>query len=380
MNFNLTDEQSFIQATIRKFMRRECPRPLAHELDEQGAFPGDPRQKLARLGFCSLTVPEAYGGGGPDLVAAAIVVEEIARLAPVLAGAFASTALYGGEAITLLGSAEQKQRLLPAVAADELSFSLALNEPAGDMPTTVIAQGDGYVLQGRKAFVSLADSADYLLVLAQSDANGAQSLFLVPAQASGIRRQAVEMVGYHGMGLFTVEFDQVHVSADKLLGGAEAWHQGKNQARILGTIEHVAQTAMALGIAQGAYEYTLGYAQERRQFGHALADFEAIRHMLVDLAIEIQAVRLMLTQACWQADQGRPFALEAAMARLRAGKLARQAGLQAVHILGGYGYTTEYDAQRALRDALVLFSGSETPALLKNSIGDLLALSSNGGC
>lgn len=384
MNPFLSAEQLAIQNAIRKFVRQECPRDIAHALAAQAAFPTDAWRKLLRLGFHSLTVPAAYGGGGPDLTSAAVVIAEIAAAAPVLAAAFASVALYGGQALSLLGSEEQEERLLPAIAAGDLSFTLALSEPPlASTPTTVTPTADGLILRGGKAFVGLADRADFIWTSAV-DAEGEITLLLVPTSAAGVSWQATDMVGFHGAGVFAVDFAAVRVGADDIVGGplekaTKVVTTSSGQIAVLVAIEHITQTALALGIAAGAYEYAADYARQRRQFDHALIDFEAIQHLLVDLAVEIEAVRLLLWRATALADAGgdyagHDFALAAAMARLRAGDLARQAGLQAVQILGGYGYTVEYDAERALRDALTLLSGNETPALLRDDIGRLLAL------
>lgn len=375
MNFNLSDEQAFVKDTIRRFMTRECPRDVAHQMDQAGKFPGELLRKVAGLGFCSLTVPEEYGGGGPNLLAAALVAEEIAAMLPPLAGAFAGIAFRGGQVIAALGSEAQKQRLLPAIVRGELLFSYALDQPTAAVEasqTTAARQAGAFILNGRKAFVALAGRADYLSVLART--GDGQSLFLVPATAQGIDYQPVATVGYRGSGLSEAVFQDVRLSVDDLLGGPAQLNRGEDQGHVLQTVDHLASAAIGLGIAQGAYDYAAGYASERVQFGQRLAQFEAVQHMLVDLAIDIRAARLLFYQACWQADQGQPFDLTAAMARARTGALARQAGLQSVHILGGYGYMAEYDAQRYMRDSLVLFSGSETTELLKNSVGSLLEL------
>ncbi len=381
MNFSLTDEQQFIKDTLRKFMARECPRDVARALDEQGAFPGQLLQNLAGPGFCGLNVPEEYGGGGQNLLGAAIIVEVIAGLCPTLAGAFASVVFRGGQNITALGSEVQKQELLPGIAQGELLFTYALAEPTtpfsvDKVQTSAIEEGETFILTGTKAFVSLAGQSNHLLTLARTGQG--TSLFIVPADAPGIDYHTTQTVGYRGSNLSEVIFNEVPVSADNLLGGPERLNRGEEQVRHLLAVDHLALAAAGLGIAQGAYDYAAVYAGERVQFGRSLTEFEAIQHMLVDLAIEIRATRLLLYQACRQGDREQSFDLEAAMARLRAGELARQAALQGVHILGGYGYMSEYDAERYVRDSLVLFSGNETTELLKSSVGAMLGLGQSG--
>ncbi len=383
MDFRLTDEQLAIRDTVRRFVLRECPRDVARELDEAGRFPAELLGKLAATGFCALNNSEAYGGGDRNLLGAAIVAEELAVLSPVLAGAYTRVAFCGGRALADLGSAEQQQRWLPAVADGRLLFTSALGEPAaGDDPTEVrtvaTAQGDGYALDGSKSFVALAERADYVLVLARTslatEAEAGLTIFVVNARADGVRVDAAPQVGFQGASPGAVSFTRVRAAPDDILGGPSALNGGREQARRLLAIEQVETAALALGIAQGAYEYAARYARERVQFGQPIVQFEAIQHLLVELAMELRACRLLLYHACWLADQARPYALEAAIAQARAVDLARQAGLRCVHILGGYGFMLEYDAQRYMRDALALLAGSEALEVLKTSVGRLLGL------
>ncbi|MFQ5578212.1 MAG: acyl-CoA dehydrogenase family protein [Anaerolineae bacterium] len=376
MDFNLTDEQQFIRETIRKFMARECPRETAHALDEAGTFPAGLLAKVAAMGFCALTAPEAFGGGGPNALGAAMVVEEIATLSPALAGGVAAANFFGGQVIAALGSEAQQETFLPAIAAGERLFTLALSEPdvppdAETLQTTALPHGDdAFGLRGRKTSVPLAAHADFLLVPAQT-ADG-PAIFIVPADAPGLTLHPTETVGFRGAGISEATLEDAPAAAGDILGGEDG--RGAAQTGFLQAVEHLAQAAIAVGLAQGAYHYTANYAGERAQFGQTLVQFEAIQHMLVDLAVDVEAARLLLYRACWLADAGRPFALPAAMAHLRATTLARQAGLHAVQVLGGYGYMAEYDAARAMRDSLTLLSGIETPEVVKNSVGDMLGL------
>ena len=382
MNFHLTDEQEFIQATIRKFIANECPRDVARELDAGRLFPGELLQELAGLGFCGLTVPEEYGGAGRNLLGAIMVIDELATICPTLAGAFAGIALRGGHVISALGSEKQRRDLLPAVADGSILFSYALGDAADRAaddphPTTTRHEGTFY-LSGTRTHVALADQADCLLTLARTDEDAGpehgSTIFIVDTSLPGIQLTEIEQVGFQGIGLYRVAFDEVSVPAEAILGGVDRLNRGWEQARQIRAVQHIETAAYGLGIARGAYDYASDYAGERVQFGQPIAQFEAIQHMLVDVATEIRATRLLLYQAGWLADQGRPFGLEAAMAGVRATELARKAALQGLHILGGYGYTTEYDAQRYVRDSLALLDGAETSELLKNRIGELLGL------
>lgn len=374
MDFALTSEQTFIQETLRKFMERECPREKAHALDEENAFPRDLLPKIVEIGLCGLNVPEPLGGMGQDLIGTVVGMEEIASISPQLAALLAAVCLCGGQGLSRFGSTAQQQLLLPRIAKGELKVSFALEADLDGEPAGVRAQRkeDIYSLTGQVPHVAFAcpGGADYLIAQTHSaDGHEGVSLFLVPLGSPGLRVQATPAVGMRGIGLGEVRFDQVRLSPEAVLGGPGKFEQSRVEADYLDALDHLSGAALGLGIAQGAYAYTLNYARERSQFGQTLLEFEAVEHMLVDQAVQLQSARWLLYHACWLADQGKAFGLEAAMARLQAGALARQAGLQSIQVLGGYGYMAEYDSQRSMRDSLALFPGGESTELLKSRIG-----------
>ncbi|MBX7234423.1 MAG: acyl-CoA/acyl-ACP dehydrogenase [Caldilineales bacterium] len=370
MDFSLTAEQQFLRDTTRKFMARECPRDRAHALDAQGAFAAELLARIADLGFCSLNIPEAYGGSGQDLLGAALVVEEIAALSPALAGLFASAA-FGGQVLSRLGSPAQQAALLPDIAAGALVMSYA--------PDAASVTADGHAgafrLNGRTPPLPYAGRAHALLIHACNSADPDQShLFLIPTNTPGVRLLPQEMVGSRGSGAASVLFEEAALGSDDLLGGAEQLGRGDAQAAYVTAVMQLAAAAVSLGLAQGAFDYTRAYAAERQQFGQPIGQFPAIRDLLVDLAAGLHACRWLLYHACWLADHDKAFAAEAAIACLQTVALARQAGLQSVHILGGYGYMAEYDAQRYLRDALTPLAGGEASALTRQTIAELIGL------
>jgi alkylation response protein AidB-like acyl-CoA dehydrogenase len=368
MDFTLSVDQALIKETVRRFMQRECPRETAHALDEQGAFPVELMQRIAELGFCGLNVPEKFGGGGQDTLATAIVIEEIAALSPALAELYAGVSLIGGWVLTRFGSPWQQREFLPQIAQGALKFTLACHDVQAEDGPQVDPIPAGFLLSGRAPSVNLAERADYMIVPARSRTEAdRQTVFLVPARQPGVQLETIQTVGQRGLGVARVSFDSVRLAPEQVLGGAELAGHGQTQLESLIALVRLAGAAVGLGLAQSAYAYTLNYTRQRSQFGHPILEFEAVEHMLVDLAAGLQSTRWLLYHACWLADQGRPFSLEAAFARLQAGSLARQAGLHSVQLLGGYGYMAEYDAQRYLRDSLVLFSGAEPSRLLKNS-------------
>lgn len=375
MDFSLSADQAYIQTTLRKLIQRECPRETAHTLDEAGKFPAGVLAKIAELGLCGLNTPEALGGGGRDMVGTAMALEEIAAASPALAMLFASASIYGGCALALFGSPAQQQAYLPGCAGGEPGFGLALADDLARGGARVTSNGDMLSLSGRAACVPFASPAriGYLLVEARDGGDpNSVSICIVPLDAPGLRVEPTPTVGMHGLGLSEVFFDNVELRLEQILGGPDCLGRGEEQVAYLTALDQLCGAAIGLGLARGAQAYALAYARERSQFGQTLLQFEAVEHMLVDLAIEAQSARWLLYHACWLADQDKPFGAEAAMARLRAGSLARQAGLQSVHILGGYGYMAEYDAQRSMRDALALFPGGESAEVLKTQIGQHL--------
>ncbi len=384
MGFELTDEQKDLKDMIRKFVSKECPRDVVMGLDGREEFPGGMIKKVAGMDLCGLAIDEEYGGVGRSILGAVIVAEEISTIYPVLAGAFVSPTLCGGKNISDLGSNDQKKKYLPGLARGSLFFTCGLSEPGtgfsglSSIRTTALRDGGKFILNGAKTFVRLADTADYMLTLARTEESGDDkkglSFFIVDMKTPGISVNKIEKTGFNGFGLGEVTLFNVCVPEEDLLGGVEKINLGWDQLATVQESDHLEVAACSLGIAQGAYDYAANYAGERVQFGKAIVEFEAVRHMLVDMAMDIQSVRLLTYRAAWLADQGRPCLLEAAMARAHASETAKKAALQCLQIFGGYGYAMEYDAQRYVRDSLTLMGGGVTLEVLKNSIGGLLGL------
>jgi alkylation response protein AidB-like acyl-CoA dehydrogenase len=383
MDFKLTEEQEFIRDTIRRFIARECTREVAREADEKGAFPEKLFRPIADNGFCGLVVPEAYGGGGRNVLAAAVIVEELSAIFPALAGAFAACALGGGKNLSDLGSPGQKERYLPSVAEGSALFAGGILEPdagygrlAAGMTAT--PGGDGFLLNGTKHFVRLAGHAAAILTLTRTSPGSSPreglSFFLVDAKSPGMTARAMDLVGTASLGIGEVRYENVAVSAEDLLGGPEGLDRGWEQWAVIQEAEHLEVAACGLGLAQGAYDYAVQYAKERVQFGRPIIAFSAVKDMLVDMAVRIRASRLVTYQAACLADEQKRCAAEAAAARILAVETARNASMDGVQVLGGYGYTMEYDAQRYVRDSLVLLGGAGPQEMLRGDLGELLGL------
>ncbi len=383
MNFALSEEQQLIRETIHNFVVRECSRDSVKKMDERREYPAGLFKKIQDMGFCGLLVPETYGGGGPNTIGAVLVVEELAALYPPLAAIFIASTFCGGNIISALGSPDQKKRLLPAVVDEATLFAYALRESDDaygqfSATTRAVASGNGFVLNGAKVGVRLADRADHFLVLASTDPEKEQerglTLFIVDSKKKGIAVKPMDKVGFDSINIGTVLFEDVSLDASDVLGGPGMVDKGWTQLQRIMESENIEVAGVALGMAQGAYEYASQYARDRVQFGKPIIEFGAVRHMLADMAIQISGARLIAYQAAWLNDKGENPAIESVMARYHAVGAANTAAFNCVQVLGGYGYAREYDAQRYLRDAVVMLTGGESAEVIKENIARSLAL------
>lgn len=383
MEVIINQEQEIIRETIQKFVARECLRDVVRKQDESREFPADLYQNFSAMGFCGLTIPEAYGGGGPNTLGAVLVVEEIATMYPALSAAFIASAFCGGNIISTLGSQQQKERFLPKLVEGSLMFAYALKEcddsyDNSQVKTRATKSGKGFLINGTKTGVRLASRADYFIVLACNEPGenpvSGLTLFVVNAKDKGITIHQQEKVGFDSMSLCRVTFGDLALTAADILGGPDMLNRGNEMYSTIINSEHLEVAGTAIGLAQGAYSYAVQYAKERVQFGKQIVNFGAVRHLLVEMAIKIKSARLLTYEAAWLQDQGKNYSTEVAIARVTAIDAAHTAALNCVQVLGGYGYANEYDAQRYLRDALVLLTGGETIEVIKTSIGEMLNL------
>jgi len=373
MDFSISRENKMVRDAIRDWVSKECPRDKVGEWDAADQFPPALTKKLSQLGFCALTVSETHGGEGINLEGACIVAEEIAARFPPLARWYTHQALMGGFLIETLGDDTQKEAFLPACAAGRcLVAPVGIDDPQASLATcrkdASGANRTAYRLQGESPFVNLADQARLLLVPAAAEdqtSPGAVTLFLLAADRPGITVTPVEKIGYRGARYCRVVLDDVVLEpADIFGGGAEAWRQVVDLARLMTAAE-------ALGLARGAFDYTLEHARQRVQFGQAVGKFPALRNRLAEMACDIDAAAMLVARAAWCADHRRSFHREAAAARLKAGDIALRCAMEGLQIFGGYGYTMEYDIQRYVRDAAGMGAAEEAA---REGIGHLLGL------
>lgn len=388
MNFDEDEHITLLRDTLRRFLDRELPREEARRLDDAATHRPDVFARLCELGITGLTVPEEYGGSGIDILAAVVCIEELCRRGTSLSGPYIHCAFYGSLNVLENGSEEQKRRLLPRLARGELLFAYGLSEPdvGGDLASATVTgrlseDGRSVVVNGTKRWCTGARIADYIYTLVRSgpaeDRYRNLSLVLVPTDTAGITIVDIEHTGLRYASTTDVIFDDVRVPVDHVVGGPEKWNQGWPMlaGRSL-DIERLEITAVALGIASIAVDDAWNYAQQRRQFGRAIAGHQAIRHLLVDARTRLAACRHMLYHAAWLATQGRDCGVESSMAKLFVAENALQIGLACQRVLGAYGCARDYDMERYVRDLLCMPIVGGSSHMQLNNVANRLGLPS----
>ncbi|WP_080845019.1 acyl-CoA dehydrogenase family protein [Cytobacillus gottheilii] len=365
MNFNLTSEQEMIYKTIKEFAEEEVA-PGALERDKTKAFPKDIFKQLADLGMMGLPFPEEYGGAGADAISFAIVTELLSKACASTGITYSAHISLGGAPLNMFGTEEQKQKYLVPICTGETFGAFGLTEPnagsdAGGTRTTAIEKNGEYIINGNKCYITNASYANHLALTAiTGEHSGAKeiSAIIVPTNAKGFKViDNYEKMGLHASNTTELVLEDVCVPTEQLLG-----KKGEGFKQFLITLDggRIGIGAMAVGIAQAAYEKALQYAKERQQFGRSLSHFQAIQFKLADMAMKIELARNMVYKAAWLKDQGKPFTKEASMCKLYASEISMEIADQAVQIHGGYGYMKEYHVERYMRDAKLTEIGEGT--------------------
>jgi butyryl-CoA dehydrogenase len=365
MDFELNEEQLMMQRMVRDFAEKEI-RPIAREIDKSEEFPWETIHKMGTLGLLGLTVPEEYGGCGADTLTYAIAVEEVSRVSGSVGITLAAHTSLGLDLLYRFGSEEQKRKYLPGLTSGQGLAAFGLTEPeagsdAGAVKTTAVLDGDQWVINGQKVFITSGSIADVVIIAAVTDKSAGTrgiSNFVVEKDTPGFRPGRDEQkMGLRGSVTSQLFFEDCRLPEDHLLG-----QQGEGFKQFLITLDggRISIGAMALGLAQGAFEAAVKYAKERHQFGQPISHFQAIQWMLADMATEIDAARLLVYRAAQLKDQGVRYTREAAMAKLFASEAAERACFKAIQIHGGYGYMEEYDVERIYRDNRLTTIGEGT--------------------
>jgi alkylation response protein AidB-like acyl-CoA dehydrogenase len=365
MHFELTEEQQFIQQTVRDFAQNEIA-PRSAEIDQTGEFPHDIFRKMAGLGLLGLPFPEELGGAGADAVSMALATEEIARGDGSTALAYLAHIGLGSTPIYLFGTEEQKQKfLVPAVQGEYLA-AFGLTEPqagsdAGATRTTAVLDGDEWVINGEKMWITNAPIAGHVIVAALTDRERGRkgiSMIIVPRDTPGMTFGKHEhKMGLRGSMSTAVFLNDVRVPKENLLGTLN-----KGYSQFLQVLDggRITIGAMAIGLAQAAYESALKYAAERESFGKPIGAYQSVANMIADMAVGLEASRLLVYKAAWLKDQGKSFTKEAAIGKLYATEVSEKICRDAIQVLGGYGYSSEFPVERLYRDTRLLTIGEGT--------------------
>jgi alkylation response protein AidB-like acyl-CoA dehydrogenase len=382
MDFGLTDEQQAVRDVARTFARREVV-PRARAIDESAEFDWSLHRRLGALGFLGMTAPEVYGGSSADTVTWCLVVEEIAKASSAVANGLTLTESMVHYLVTL-GTEEQKRAWLPRLCSGQSICAFGLTEPdagsdAASVATLARRAGDEIVLDGRKMFISGALLADVFIIVATVDrslrSKGVRT-YIVPKVAAGLGVGAkLDLLGIRGFGTAPLFLDDCRIPAANQLGGDAGFRE---VMRGLDGPGRMGAAAMAVGLAQAAMDAALKYALERKQFGCAIFDFQAVQAMLADMSGEIDAARLLLHKAAWSRDRGLPFTKESSHAKLFAAAMCMRAATNAMQVFGGYAYAKDFPIERLYRDAKIHGIWDGTDQVQRIIIARQLAKEQNG--
>jgi len=365
MDFELSEEQLLIRGMVKEFAASEVA-PIAAEIDRNHRFPEESIPKLAKLNLLGVPYPEEFGGAGADNVSYVLVIEELARVCASTAAIVSGHTSLGTWPIFEFGTSAQKEKYVTNLASGSMLGAFAITEPgagtdAAAGKTTAVVDGDEYVLNGSKIFITNGGYADVYIVTAMTDlAAGTRgiSAFIVEKGAPGFSVGEKEhKMGIKASSTTPLYFSDCRIPKDALLG-----KEGKGFKIAMAALDggRIGIAAQALGIAQGAFDASIAYAKERVQFGKPLAALQAIQWMIADMATDIDAARLLVYRAAWMKDQGLPYGTAASMAKLFASETSTRVADRAIQIHGGYGYTESYPVERAYRDAKIteLYEGT----------------------
>jgi alkylation response protein AidB-like acyl-CoA dehydrogenase len=372
VDFDFTDEQQEFRAAVRAFAE-EVVAPRAEEMDRTGEFPLDIVKQMGEMGLFGLPFPEKEGGQGSDFTSLCIAIEELARVDSSVAITLEAGVGLGASPIHRFGTPEQKERWLRPMCHGEILGAFGLTEPgggsdAGATRTTARLENGEWVINGSKAFItnSGTDITGLITVTAltgEREGDKEISAIIIPAGTPGLTvGRSYRKIGWHASDTHELSFDDCRVPEANLLG-----ERGRGFAQFLATLDEgrIAVGALSVGLAQGCLDESVAYAKTRKAFGHPIAAFQAIQFKIADMKVAVETARLATYRAAWLRDQGRPFATDAAVAKLYASEIAVSAAREAVQVHGGYGYMEEFPVARYYRDSKVLEIGEGTSEIMR---------------
>jgi alkylation response protein AidB-like acyl-CoA dehydrogenase len=380
MDFELPDEHRMIRETVREFCDEEIE-PVAQEIEDEHRFPEELFDELGDLDMMGVPVSEEYGGLGGDQLMYALVCEELGRVSGSVGLSYAAHVSLGSKPIELFGTQEQKERWLRPLAEGEGMGAWALTEPgsgsdASDMDTMAEKDGDEYVINGSKQFITNANVANSIVLKAVTDPDagydGISTFIIDPETDDGFEVSTVwDKMGLNASPTCELQLDNVRIPEDRLLG-----EEGEGWKQTMKTLDggRISIAALSTGLAQGAYEAAKEYATEREQFGQPISKFDAVRDMIVEMERKTERARLLTHKAATRYDKGNRVSKESSLAKLDASEAAREVAEDAVQVLGGYGYTEDFAPQRFYRDAKLMEIGEGTSEIQRMVLGRELGL------
>lgn len=380
LSFEFTPEQIELRRLIRTMVRETADLPTQRDFDERAEFPYEHWDEMARRGLMAVCVPTEYGGYGGTVVDQTIVVDELGSTWLALGEAYVASTYAGVKTIEWHGSPEQKRDFLPRFASGEVRFAFGITEPDGGtdvlgaMKTYAKRDGSDYVINGAKVYTTLANVADYIVLVARTGFDPAKStrgitLFLVPADAPGVSISNLETLGLKTTATTQCYFQDVRVPASAVIG-----EEGRGWYQVLASLnnERIIAAALALGNARAAFDYAGEFAKQRHAFGRPIARFQALQHYLVEMATMIETAHLLVYKAAALQTAGKPCGLEATMANMYASDIGIRVAQLGMSILAGAGYTRNLPMQRYLRDAYVFNFSAIANEMARNYIGEEL--------
>jgi alkylation response protein AidB-like acyl-CoA dehydrogenase len=382
VSFDLDEEQKAIQRMVREFAKKEIA-PRAEEIEEEGIWNTPVLEAAAEKGLAGMTIPEEYGGTGLDTVSYNLAIQEISKASGSAGITFAAHCGLGTGHISIMGTEEQKQEYLPKLASGEHWGCWAQTEPtagsdAAGIETRAERDGDGWTLGGQKVFATNGHFADTFTVMAKTDPDAGHegiTAFIVERDNDGLEvGKNEEKLGLHGSSTAQLFLEDCWVPSDQVVGREDGIGMGFTAAMRTLDAGRIAIGSMALGLAEAAYEEALDYAQEREQFGQPIGGFQAVQHKLADMSTQIDAADLLIKRAAWRKDQGKEITEQASKAKLYASEAGMDVATEAIQVLGGNGYTTDYPVERIYRDIKLCEIGEGSSEIQRNVIAKMLGL------
>ena len=378
MDFGFTEEQNMLRESVRKLHERHAPPEYVRRLDKEQAYPYELYDAWIEAGLLAHAFPEAVGGGGGSVMDMAIILEELGKVSADLTMAFGGS-LFCGLNLVRKASEEQKKYWLPKLLSGEIKMSISMSEPdagsdIGAMRTTAVRDGNQYVVNGQKLWATGAAARNnvikvYLKTDTEVHYRKGMSLFLIDNDTPGIEMRKLDMLGRRCTGTYEIHFNDVKVPADRIVGGENnGWDCVMSGLQV----ERVVASASATGAAQAIVDLAVQYAQDRKQFGRPIGSFQAIGHMLADMATEVEAARSLMWRAAWLVDSGQNALREIAMAKLYCSETYVKVAGMGMQVLGGYGYNMEFDMQRYFRDSRAATIAAGSSQIQRNLIANLL--------